>query len=242
MGRLGPFEENSIVVGDCLDVMRQMPSRSVDLVVTSPPYNVGLDYAGNFNDSQSPEKHKQFSRAWLSALFRVCSDPSRAYVVVSEEMLFWMREMAEDIGWAYVQFVTWCKPNLASPGRITKEWNMLTEYAMLLRRGKRTSMLSATGITTHNWIVATTPQTNFNGQKKKIHVAQMALELAEKLIARTPGDLVFDPFIGSGTTAVAADRLGRHWFGCDINPEYVEMALKRIEADRLQRSQLALQI
>jgi len=54
------------------------------------------------------------------------------------------------------------------------------------------------------------------------------------------GDLIFDPFMSSGTTAVAADRLGRRWFGCDTNPEYVELALERLEKDRLERSQLEL--
>jgi len=53
-------------------------------------------------------------------------------------------------------------------------------------------------------------------------------------------DLIFDPFMGSGTTAVAADRLGRRWFGCDTNPDYVAMAMKRIEADRQKQAQLEM--
>jgi len=68
--------------------------------------------------------------------------------------------------------------------------------------------------------------------------------LLERIISTTNnrGDLVFDPFMGSGTTAVVADRLGCGWFGCDINREYVELALERIEADRLERSQLGLEL
>jgi len=55
------------------------------------------------------------------------------------------------------------------------------------------------------------------------------------------GNMVFDPFIGSGTTAVVADRMGRKFFGCDINPDYVKMALERLEKDRAER-QLCLKL
>jgi len=84
----------------------------------------------------------------------------------------------------------------------------------------------------------------------KEHPATFPLELPSRLIqlfvhrANTqdlPEPIVFDPFIGSGTTAVAADRLGRRFFGCDINPQYVKMSLDRIRQDRLKRSQLALE-
>lgn len=75
-----------------------------------------------------------------------------------------------------------------------------------------------------------------------IHPAEKLLVLVGLAIRRMSDrdDLVFDPFIGSGTTAMAAGRLGRKFFGCDINPEYVKMALKRLEEDRKRRSQLEL--
>jgi len=66
--------------------------------------------------------------------------------------------------------------------------------------------------------------------------------LLERIISTTSneGDLVADFFMGSGTTAVAADRLGRNFFGCDINRQYVDMALKRLDDDRAKRAQLEL--
>ena len=75
-----------------------------------------------------------------------------------------------------------------------------------------------------------------------VHLAQMPEKIIERicLLASEEGDLIADFFMGSGTTAVVADRLGRRWFGCDINPAYVEMALKRIEIDCKKRAQQGL--
>ena len=69
------------------------------------------------------------------------------------------------------------------------------------------------------------------------HPTPKPIEYMLKLIERVtnPDDLIFDPFIGSGTTAVVADRLGRNFFGCDISEEYVKMALERLEKDRAAR-------
>ena len=82
------------------------------------------------------------------------------------------------------------------------------------------------------------------GNERLDHPTQKPLYIIERLIEihSNQEDMVFDPFVGSGTTAVAALKLGRHFYGCDINPEYVKMANERIEKARLGMSQLSFSV
>jgi len=72
------------------------------------------------------------------------------------------------------------------------------------------------------------------------HPAPFPLSLVEYLLENTEGEFIFDPFMGSGTAAVAALKLGRHFYGCDINPEYVKLANKRIEKARMEMAQMGM--
>ncbi len=91
-------------------------------------------------------------------------------------------------------------------------------------------MLSAEDATTFNWFNISSPQSQFNGEKRKVHPAQFPVELAYRLLARTPGDVVLDPFCGSGSTLVAARKLGRHSIGIDVSADYIRIAEQRLEA------------
>ena len=204
----------------------------VDLVITSPPYNVGLPYE-NYNDKLPNEEFMRFIKEALIEIYRVMSETSRAYFIVSDAMIYWMKPLAEHIGYIYGQLMVWCKPNLAGgSGKITGDWNFLTENIMLFRKGKRTPMLNA-NVNTHNFFVIPTPQRNFN-KDRKLHIAQFPLRLIKILIARTPGDVVLDPFMGSGTVGIACLQMGRDFIGIDIDRGYVSMANNRIKEAQLQ--------
>lgn len=223
---LGPYPLNSIITGDCREMAKAIPNGSVDIVITSPPYNVGLQYDG-YCDKVDDAEHQALNQHWLTDAYRISRDGTRLYAISSDKMLWWFRDMAIDCGWTYGQLLTWCKPNFVGmSGRITNDWNYMTENILLFRKGKRTSMMNGEG-TTHNWFVEAVPQSNFTDGR--IHPAQMPVSLCIRLIDRTPGEIVYDPFCGSASVLVAAKKLGRKYLGIELVPEVAERARQRLD-------------
>ena len=202
MPDLGPFELDTIVVGDCLDVMRQMPDGCVDLVFADPPYFVGFQYGDTTDTDMAPLPYDELMLQ-LSRLSRgpVCITPGIANI--------WKLPAAD---WV----LGWFKFGAARRSGIKgfNVWEPVLVYQLPEKRFWQDGIsLPARGY----W--------NDMG-----HPCPKPEPLIEWIVdgMTDRGDTIFDPFMGSGTTAVAAKKLGRHYFGCDINPEYVEMARQRV--------------
>ena len=204
MTDLGPYSLDTIVVGDCLDVMRQMPDGCVDAVITDPPYNVGIQY-GNSDDDRLD--YPEWCTAWFTGLQGL--RPKAIAVSVGQANLSEWARIAPPDWW-----LAWWKP--AAMGRCVVGFNNWEPIAFY---GKPTRAMC-------DVIRATIkPDADLEG-----HPCPKPLEWATQQIERlsAPGDLIFDPFMGSGTTAVTAKKLGRHYFGCDISEEYVKLARERV--------------
>jgi DNA modification methylase len=207
MSRLGPFEENTIVAGDCLDIMAQMPDGCVDLVVTDPVYNdieTQGNMAGQLSRLLKPTGNAIIyaGHAFLDRLLPALSNHLRYRWIFAE------RTPGRDTRMFPLRlFVKW---NLilwfSSNGNVTKKW-CPDQY----------EVPSDSRMLAHPWA------------KNEATIGLWIRNFSNE------DDLIFDPFMGSGTTAVVADRLGRKFFGCDINPDYVKMALERLEKDRAAR-------
>jgi len=214
-----------IYLGDCLEIIPEL--ETCNLLFTSPPYNKNLKYSA-YDDNRSDFE------AWIGRVLEITfanlSDRARGYFVISEQMVFWMKQLAESKGWIYSQLLTWCKTNLVGGAgkRITGDWNCLSEWILLFRKGKRTAMLPDREGNTFNWFLESCPQSTFNGDHHRQHVAQMPLRLAQRIIRRTPGDLILEPFLGSGTTLLAAKQIGRRAIGIDVDEAACELAVKRL--------------
>lgn len=222
--KLGPYPLNSIITGDAREILSSI-NEGIGVFLTSPPYNVGLNYEG-YNDNMPHQDFIEFSRQWVSAAYHAATDGARAYFIVSDSMLWWFKELAESIGWTFAQKLVWCKPNfVGSAGKITNDWNYMTEDILLFRKGKRTPMMNG-DTTTHSWFVETVPQSNF--KDGRIHPAQLPISLCLRILDRTPGEIICDPFAGSGSVLVAAKKLGRSYFGIELVDTVAERARKRI--------------
>lgn len=221
------YEEEAGVIycGDCREIL---PSLSeVGLIVTSPPYNIGLNYDGVFNDKIPESEWRQFTEQWLEESFKIAGDGCRIYVAVSEQMLWWFKPLLEKTGWTYSQLFVWCKTNfVAGTRRISGEWNAMTDWILIARKGTKTPMLRWEETNTVNWFSCATPQSNFN--EGRFHPAQLPLALVKRLISRTPGDIVLDPFMGSGSVLLAAKNLGRKFIGIEISEKYCQIAVERL--------------
>ena len=220
------YQDEAVTIyhGDCREILPTLGA--VDVVLTSPPYNCKLHYA-DYADDMDDGDFRQLNADWLRMAFGLATEGARLYAVVSDTMLWWMRPLAEGAGWRWGQLMAWCKPNFAGrAGRISGDWNNMTEWMMLFRKGKKTPMQNGTS-STHNYMVIPTPQRNWNEEQKK-HIAQWPITLPLRLPSRTPGSTILDPFMGSGSTLVAAKRLGRSAIGIDVDKSACEIAAKRM--------------
>lgn len=246
MGKLGPFQENTIVVGDCLGVMAVIEDKSIPIIMHDPPYNLNKKYGGLVNDNRDEDEYWAWYQAVAKEIYRVAADPSMLYVSCSDIQTCELRTIWNEVGFKYHQTLYWYGPNMPGKGskiRWAHCWDIMGEPILLFLKGKRQHMLRAgSGFHTHNVFNHARPQRNFNDDLCRVHPTQKPVKLYQHILSRTPGGLVADFCVGSGASLIAADRLGRRWFGCDVNPEYVEMALERMEADWVKRAQLAMEL
>jgi site-specific DNA-methyltransferase (adenine-specific) len=195
------YERDGIVlyVGDCREILTEMATDSVDLVLTDPPYGVGLDYGGGVDD-------REFRLDWIEECRRVSRGPV-VFTVPSTKLFDLPRP--DWIG-------CWHKPRSfgfwATP--FYPHWEAIVFYGMA---GKylRSDVWTA------------------NTEKPNGHPAPKPIALWRELLACLPGDLVLDPFLGSGTTLRATKDLGRRGIGIEINPDYAAIAVARLSQEVL---------
>ncbi len=220
---------NKVICGDCLEVMKGIPDGGVDVVVTSIPFNVGKDYGDSYNDNMTDSEYIGKLNLWFSEICRCAANA--IYIFTSTKYMGEVKNLLP----GFVQWIFWHRPNIVSPS-LKKPWiPTITPIAMSWTNGRRKMKNSEINCNTFDLIVAASPQSNFNGDKKRVHVAQDPVGAYLPLISRTDGDVIFDPFMGSGTTGVAAKLLGRQFIGIEISEKYCEIARKRIDQTLVNR-------
>jgi len=236
--------QGDIVCGDCWDVMQQIPDRTVDWVCADPDYGVGV----SFEPSQGSPLGRGGRRKSLEELRYELVPQLKEMKRISRlghSILFWSGSperlkdfftLCEEAEYKIRHLGIWYKPNGAGPtgnglGRRWEAWFWLSGD----KAERESEWPFLPDVLVANRVVP--------GHIEAVnHPTQKPIKLIEQLMRffSKPGDLVFDPFMGSGTTAVVANRLGRRWFGCDISEQYVEMALERIKKDGVPRGQVPL--
>ena len=250
---------NQILCGDCLQLTQQLPSDCIDLVVTSPPYNVDL---GNNRYHKNPydlyrdnREHSEYIE-WLKTIFaevqRILKHGGRIAVNIgdgkngaipthSDVIQF----MTKDLGYLPMATLIWNK-NQTSPRTAWGSWlspscpsfPMPFEYILIFGKGTTRKPGDKNKITltkdefVRNSLALWTisPESR---QKKFGHPAMFPVELPYRLIQQLSyeDDVVLDPFAGVGTTAIAAKRLGRKFICFELSPEYCKTAVERLEKE-----------
>jgi adenine-specific DNA-methyltransferase len=209
---------NRIITGNCLEVMAEMPSASVDCVVTDPPYLVNYhttDGRGYANDNPS-------DTSWLlpvyRELYRVLKPDSFCVsfygFTKAEAFLSAWREVGFDL----LEHLVWVKP-YASSEKFVRRYHV---QAYLLAKGRpRKPKVRLPSVL--DW--------RYTGNE--LHPAQNPVMSILPLIQAfsQPGDIVLDPFVGSGTTAVAAQQLDRRFIGIELDPTYAAKAEARLQRE-----------
>ncbi len=247
---------DSILVGDCLEHLAALPANSVDLVFADPPYNLQL--AGDlsrpdqsrvdavddaWDKFDSFATYDKFTRDWLSGARRAMKRDATIFVIGSYHNIFRVGAIMQDLGFWILNDIIWRKsnpmPNFRGR-RFTNAHETLIwaardqtsraytfNYEQLKAGNEDTQMRS-------DWLfpLCTGGERLKDADGRKTHPTQKPEALISRILnaATKPGDLVLDPFFGSGTTGAVARRHGRHFVGIERDPTYAKAATARIAA------------
>jgi site-specific DNA-methyltransferase (adenine-specific) len=237
--------------GDCVLLLDRLPAQSVDLLFADPPYllsnggttchagrRVSVD-KGKWDASSGLAADHDWNLRWLAACQRVLKPSGTIWVSGTQHVVFSIGFALQSLGFHLLNTVTWFKPN-ASPNLACRFFTHSTELIVWAAPQKRAPLLHTFNyqdMKTENggkqmrdlWSLGTPkPSERANGH----HPTQKPLALLDRIVraSSSPGDLVLDPFNGSGTTGVAALVAGRRYLGIDINRAYLALTRRRVSA------------
>jgi len=281
------IETGKIINGDCIEVMKTFPEGSIDLIVTSPPYNVNIAYDVHKDDLPMDEYY-EWTKDWLREALRVLKDDGRIAVNVPNELNvqerggrilfvaeFWM--MMKEVGFKFSGLVDLTED---SPHRVRQTaWGswmsasapyVYNPKECIILAYKKSSKKLSKGVS--QWLGTPTEVTTEDGKVKNKMVYQdedkkefmnlvfgrweyfadtrsltkatFSMDIPSKAIKilSYKNDIVLDPFMGSGTSAFAAELLDRRWIGIEVSPDYTEIARKRVQVLIDERKQTKLEL
>ena len=244
-----------IIPGDCVAAMRTIPDASVDLVFADPPYNLQLGgdlsrpdgsqvdaVTDDWDKFASFAVYDKFTRDWLTEARRVLKPEGSIWVIGSYHNIFRVGAIMQDMGFWILNDIVWRKANPMPNFKGTRFtnahetliWASMGEKAKYTFNYRAMKTLNDELQMRSDWVlpICGGPERLKKGGHK-VHPTQKPEALLYRVLLATTerGDVVLDPFFGTGTTGAVAKRLGRQWIGCEREGGYREAALKRIEKE-----------
>ena len=245
---------NTILNGDCIEQLKKIPSGSIDLVFADPPYNLQL--SGNlhrpdqsrvdgveeaWDNFSSFAAYDEFTRAWLGECRRVLKDTGSLWVIGSYHNIFRVGTALQDLGYWLLNDVIWLKtnpmPNFRGK-RFTNAHETLIWAAKSEASKKYTFNYQAMKALNEDlqmrsdWLlpICNGAERLKGDDGRKVHPTQKPQSLLHRVIVSSsnPGDVVLDPFFGTGTTGVVAKQLGRQYIGIERDATYIAAAAERL--------------
>ncbi|KQO79795.1 site-specific DNA-methyltransferase [Rhizobium sp. Leaf262] len=248
--------KDSIIKGDCVAALEALPSQSVDAIFADPPYNLQLggtlhrpdqslvDAVDNdWDQFASFEAYDAFTRAWLLACRRVLKPNGTIWVIGSYHNIYRVGSILQDMNFWILNDIVWRKTNpmpnfkgrrfqnahetMIWASRDAKAKSYTFNYEAMKASNDDVQMRS-------DWLfpICSGGERLKGDDGKKVHPTQKPEALLARVIMAStkPGDVVLDPFFGSGTTGAVAKRLGRHFVGIEREQDYIDAAFARIAA------------
>ena len=250
----GVLPLDQIVMGDCIAVMKSLPAKSVDCIFADPPYNLQLGgelhrpdgshvdaVTDDWDKFESFAQYDAFTRAWLAQAHRILKDDGAIWVIGSYHNIFRVGAAVQDLGYWILNDIVWRKANPMPNFRGTRFTNAHETLIWAAKGEKAKYTFNYRAMKTLNDELQMRSDWEFpicGGPERlkkgghKVHPTQKPEALLYRiLLASTkPGDVVLDPFFGTGTTGAVAKRLGRRWIGIEREADYCAAAADRIEA------------
>jgi modification methylase len=253
---IGVAPRDQIIVGDCIEELEKLPPASVDLVFADPPYNLQLEGALSRPDQSlvdavdddwdkfaSFAEYDSFSRRWLAAVRRVMKPEATIFVIGSYHNIFRVGAIMQDLGFWILNDIVWRKAN-PMPNFRGRRFTNAHETMIWAARGAeaKSYTFNYEALKAGNedcqarsdWFlpICTGAERLKDAAGRKTHPTQKPEALLARVLlaASNAGDLVLDPFFGSGTTGAAAKRLHRAYIGLERDETYAKAARARIDA------------
>ncbi|MEN8171780.1 MAG: DNA methyltransferase [Chloroflexota bacterium] len=245
---------DQILPGNCIEVLDQLPEKSVDLIFADPPYNLQLSGTlwrpdmtqvdavdDSWDQFDSFQAYDQFTQTWLSACRRVLKDTGSLWVIGSYHNIYRVGGILQDLGYWILNDILWIKTNPMPNFRgvrftnahETLIWAAKTKDSRYTFNHHAMKALNGDKQMRSDWVLpicSGVERLKVNG--KKAHSTQKPEALLYRVIqsSSSPGDVVLDPFFGSGTTGAVAKKLHRRYIGIEQEERYIEVAQTRLDA------------
>lgn len=243
-----------IILGDSIKILKTIPEQSVDLIFADPPYNLQLNQelwrpnltrvdAVDDGWDQFPdfESYDEFSRGWLTETQRILKNDGSIWVIGTYHNIFRLGSLMQDLGFWFLNDIVWIKTNPMPNFRGVRFTNAHETLIWSCKQKKSKYKFNYHAMKDFNggrqmrsdWLIPLctgAERLKING--KKAHSTQKPEALLYRVImsSTNPGDIVLDPFFGTGTTGAVAKKLNRHWIGIENNASYVELAQDRLNS------------
>jgi site-specific DNA-methyltransferase (adenine-specific) len=232
--RLGRFHEDTLYEGDALSLLPEVPGGTIDLIITDPPFAIEFKAQRlNYNRTGSNvlegyrevpgEEYREFTRRWIGEAARVLSPEGSMYIFSGWNRLRDILEGIDTAGLSTINHLIW----KYQFGVFTKKKYVTSHYHILFvaKDPKRYTFNKVDHYPEDVWVIN---REYWKGRKKT--PTKLPRELVRKILAYSsnPGDIVLDPFLGSGTVAAVARAEGRHFLGFEVVPEYCMFAREAV--------------
>ena len=246
---------NQILLGDCIEIMRGIPDGSVDAVFADSPYNLQLGQKtlyrpedqtaaravrDNWDAFESPAAYNEFTRSWVAECKRVLKPDGAMWTIGTYHNIFQIGAILQELGFWILNDIVWVKTNPMPNFRGTRFTNAHETliWATPQKTGKYTfnyetmKKLNGGKQMRSDWDmnICLGEERLKDSDGKSLHTTQKPMDLLRRVILASTkvGDIILDPFVGSGTTAAVARELGRQFIGIDREESYVHAARERV--------------
>ena len=246
---------DQVLMGDCIDQMARLPAKSVDMIFADPPYNLQLGgdlfrpegsrvdaVTDAWDKFDSFAQYDHFTRDWLAEARRILKDDGTIWVIGSYHNIFRVGALLQDADFWILNDIVWRKANPMPNFRGTRFtnahetliWCAKDEKARYTFNYRAMKALNDDLQMRSDWVlpICSGAERVKGEDGAKAHPTQKPESLLYRILlaCTKPGDVVLDPFFGTGTTGAVARRLGRRWIGIEREAAYVKVALERIES------------
>jgi site-specific DNA-methyltransferase (adenine-specific) len=240
------MEKNKVYLGNCIEIMKTLPEKSIDLVFADPPFNIGIKYDIH-NDNMSYDEYYNWSEKWIRESYRLLKDNGTIYIAIGDEFAAEINIILKKIGFYFRNWIVWY---YTFGQNQRKKFNRAHTHILYFTKDKEQFIFNDKDIRipSARQLIYKDKRANPIGKmpddvwqfprvcgtfKERIykHPCQMPENLLELIIKTSSNEnnLVFDPFGGTGTTAAVSKKLKRDYITIEISKEYYDIILKRLE-------------
>ncbi|MDO9579498.1 MAG: site-specific DNA-methyltransferase [Bacteroidales bacterium] len=241
---------NSIIQGDCIEILKQIPDNSIDMTFADPPFNLKKKYNG-YRDNKEFTEYLKWCKDWILEMVRITKPTGSIFVHNIPKWLTYYAGFLNEVA-DFKHWIAWDAPTAPMGKTLQPSHYGILYYAKNYREnkfyeiryphkrcrkckvllkdygGKKNGLHPFGPLVSDSW---TDIHRIKHNKYRDEHPCQLPIHLLERLVLMVTdeNDIVLDPFVGTGTTVIAAKKLGRRYIGIDIDPAYVAMTKEHLE-------------